>query len=272
MDVRILERRFHEMGARVKVREVRPRWDNRLRESLSVPRLDVRTDNKGEYFDIAFHGPGEPAEVSVVDVKAADRHLLLLVKSGPQAKSKFLCGHDERHWFVAAVPEKARGVSSVKTAKEALQPAGVKVALDLKKVRAGKRLKRHNQAFHRQGEWFFIPVVGLEVDEKRVLRNEPLSRGRGSKPHNMEFCYRVGGETVYVNERYPSGISQDAYSRLEAAERKRGWRIMRRDAGVYAKGRISHADHATIVLNGWHRVEMNTEREAAAMRHVAFLD
>jgi len=254
MDAQILERRFNEMGARVKVRQARPRWDDRLREGLSVPRLDVRTDNKGEYFDIAFHGSGEPAAVSVVDVKPDDRHLLLLVKSGPQAKSKFLCGHDERHWFVAAVPEKTRGVSSVKTAKEALQPTGVKVALDLKKVRAGKRLKRHNQAFHRQGEWFFVPVVNMKVDEKLVLRNEPLSRGRCSKPHNMEFCYRTGGETVYVNHRYPSGISQDAYNRLDPAERKLGWQVMRRDAGVYAKGRISHADHATIVLDCWHLV------------------
>lgn len=47
---------------------------------------------------------------------------------------------------------------------------------------------------------------------------------------------------------------------------------MRRDAAVYVKGRVSHADHATITLDGWHQVVMNTENEAAAMRHVAFLD
>jgi len=38
---------------------------------------------------------------------------------------KFLCGHDERHWFVAAVP--GRGVSNVRTAMEALKPAAVRL-------------------------------------------------------------------------------------------------------------------------------------------------
>jgi hypothetical protein len=32
------------------------------------------------------------------------------------------------------------------------------------------------------------------------------------------------------------------------------------------------ADHATITPHGWHRVLMNTESQAKAMRNVAFLD
>jgi hypothetical protein len=40
----------------------------------------------------------------------------------------------------------------------------------------------------------------------------------------------------------------------------------------YAKGSVRHPDHNTIVLHGWHRVLMNTEQGARAMRHVAFLD
>jgi hypothetical protein len=47
---------------------------------------------------------------------------------------------------------------------------------------------------------------------------------------------------------------------------------MVRDPEVYAQGAVRHPDHATIRLHGWHRVLMNTEREARAMRHVAFLD
>jgi hypothetical protein len=47
---------------------------------------------------------------------------------------------------------------------------------------------------------------------------------------------------------------------------------MRRDPELYATGAVSHPDHNTIVLHGWHRVLMNTEGEARAMRHVAFLD
>jgi hypothetical protein len=38
---------------------------------------------------------------------------------GGKGLRKFLCGHDERHWFVAEVP---RG-TTVREAKEALKPA-----------------------------------------------------------------------------------------------------------------------------------------------------
>ena len=47
---------------------------------------------------------------------------------------------------------------------------------------------------------------------------------------------------------------------------------MTRNAEVYVRGRIRHADHRTITLHGWHRVLMNTENQARAMRNVAFLD
>ena len=50
------------------------------------------------------------------------------------------------------------------------------------------------------------------------------------------------------------------------------WQTMRRNPTVYVKGRIRHSDHATIRLTDWHEVFMNTESQAAAMRHVAFLD
>ena len=127
----------------------------------------------------------------------------------------------------------------------------------------------------RQGEWFFLPEPRLQVEEGLVLRNEPLSRGAGSKPHNAEFCYRYGGETVYVCEQEPQGLPEAAYRRLlerRPAARSWAWRVMRRNPQVFVKGRISHADHKTIVLPGWHRVLMNTENQAAAMSHVAFLD
>ena len=47
---------------------------------------------------------------------------------------------------------------------------------------------------------------------------------------------------------------------------------MVRDPDVYAKGTVRHPDHATIRLPEWHRVLMNTEQGAKAMRHVAFID
>ena len=51
-----------------------------------------------------------------------------------------------------------------------------------------------------------------------------------------------------------------------------GWRVMRLNPGVYVRGRIRPPDHNTITLQAWHRVVMNTEHFAVAMKHVAFLD
>ena len=212
-------------------------------------------------------------EIAVLDVQPADRHLLLLVREG-QDKSKFLCGHDERHWFVAGIPEKAP-VGTVPQAKEALKPAEVFSAQAGRRLRANARNRRKNAAFVRQGEWFFVPVPSFVVDEKKVLRNEPLRRGNGGKPHWTDFCYRTGGETVYVCSRYSNGVTENQYKAILGSSPKAkgwGWRTMSRNAGVYVRGRVRHADHATITLHGWHRVLMNTKGQSKAMKNVAFLD
>ncbi len=105
-----------------------------------------------------------------------------------------------------------------------------------------------------------------------ILRNEPLSRGTGVKPHWAEQRYRTGGETVYVSRNYPSGISTAKYKVLPEGERMFGFRTLTRDATVYVRGAIRHVDHATITLDGWHRVLMNTENRSIAMSYVVFLD
>jgi hypothetical protein len=266
MDTTLLDTKFARIGARLKVAD-RPA---RRTRPAGVVSLDVRADRKGEFFEIA-RPPG--AELDVLDVQPADRHLLLLVREGGE-KSKFLCGHDERHWFVAGIPESAP-VGTVRQAKEALKPAAVRVAQALKGLRAEARARRKNAAYVRQGEWFFLPVAGLVVDEKLILRDEPLTRGSGGKPHWAEFCYRTGGETVYVCSHHPNGVTEVAYKRILSRnpEVKRwGWRTMRRNPGVFVRGRIRHSDHKTVTLHGWHRVLMNTEGQSKAMRHVAFLD
>jgi len=52
-----------------------------------------------------------------------------------------------------------------------------------------------------------------------------------------------------------------------------GWTMRQRDASsVYVRGRIWHPDHKTVVLDGWHRVLMNTENLAPGARAVVFLD
>lgn len=260
--------KFARIGARLKVAD-RPSRRTRMAGVIS---LDVQADRKGEFFEIVKR-PGAEAEIAVLDVQPGDRHLLLLVREGTE-KSKFLCGHDERHWFVAGIPESAP-VGTVRQAREALKPAEVQTAQARRGLRAKARSRRKNAAYVRQGEWFFLPVPGFAVDEKLVLRDEPLSRGNGGKPHWAEFCYRTGGEPIYVCSRHPNGVTEAQYKVILAGNSKAkgwGWRTMRRNPGVYVKGRIRHADHKTITLHGWHRVLMNTEGQSRAMRNVAFLD
>ena len=102
MDIANLLDKFTQIGARMKVADRRPR---RFDSQASIS-LDIRMDRRGEYFEVARR-PDETPEVAVLDVQPDDRHLLLLVREGVE-KRKFLCGHDERHWFVAAIPESRR--------------------------------------------------------------------------------------------------------------------------------------------------------------------
>ena len=262
----ILERKFTRIGARLKLT-----LTDRVHLDRGV-RLDVRTDGQGEFFEI-IRGPETPAQVEVLDLQPADRHLLLMVRQDG-AKSKFLCGHDERHWFVAAIPE-AAPVGTVRAAKEALKPAEVQAAQARLGLPAQARDRRKNAAYRRQGEWFFIPVPGFSVNPRLVLRDEPITRGNGSKPHRAEFCYRSGGVPVYVCPQYHNGVNERLYRHLlehEPGSKNWGWRVMRVNAEVYVRGHIRHADHKTIKLADWHRVLMNTENQAQAMRNVAFLD
>jgi hypothetical protein len=266
MNAHDFEGKFARVGARVRVEEGALR-----RSGGGGVSLDVQEDGRGEVFTIQTRS-GD-LRMEIVDLRPRERHLLLLVEEDG-LKQKFLCGHDERHWFVAAVPE-VSGVRDVPSAMEALKPAEVRAAQERKRVRNRDRSRRRNEAYVRQGEWFFVPAPDLVVDEKTVFRNEALSRGAGSKPHVAEFCYRHSGTTLYVCDQFRGGVGEDQYRRmLRTVEgcRNWNWEVRRRDATVYVKGRVSHADHKTIVLACWHRVLMNTENQSVAMRHVAFLD
>jgi hypothetical protein len=158
---------------------------------------------------------------------------------------------------------------------EALKPPEVVEAQRRQGVKGKDRQRRKNAAYVRQGEWFFLPAPRLHVDKRQALCNEPLSRGTGSKPHWAEFLYRRGGEAVYVCDAYPQGLKWEAYYdllRRKARAKAWNWRHMVRNPEAYVKGKISHVDHKTIVLQVWHRVVMNTEGQSAAMQHVVFLD
>ena len=85
MDTNLLDIKLARIGARLKVAD-RP---SRRSRTSGVISLDVQADRKGEFFEIVRQ-PGAEAEIAVLDVQPADRHLLLLVREGRDT-SKFLC-------------------------------------------------------------------------------------------------------------------------------------------------------------------------------------
>jgi hypothetical protein len=276
MNAKNIESKFAAMGARLKVREIASRWRQGDRTWISPNdfAVDIQRDGAGEFFELRVPTHlSDALDVTVMQSEPKQRHLLLAVRKlgdKPQL-DRFLCGHDEREWFVAAVPG---GASSVRQAMDALQPGVVRAALARGGVSSRKRYARQNRAFRRQGEWFFVPEPSFVVDDKLVLHNEPLRRGAG-KPHMVEELYRTGGETVHVCSRHPNGVTPKEYRSIlqrnpDAA--RWGWQVMRRNPGVYARGRVSHSDHETITLPFWHRVSMNTETQSRTMARVAFLD
>jgi hypothetical protein len=269
MKLEHIESKFAAMGARFQARTESGRSGSRDYA------LDLRRDRHGEFFELRV---GEALldhlDLSVLQVRPREQHLLLLVTRRDRPKpvlDRFLCGHDERDWFVAAVPGR---VSNVADAMESLKPVEVRSAQARGGLDGRQRNRRNNRAFRRQGEWFFVPAPGLVVEPAQVLRHEPIRRG-GGEPHIVQELSRVGGTKVYVCRECPNGLTESQYQRFvrERPERARmGWRVMVRDAGVYARGTVRHRDHATITLPFWHRVLMNTESQSRTMANVAFLD
>lgn len=250
--------KFELIGAGLLEAEV-PGW-----ASPQGPRLGITRDRRGREVFTLQRPPG--CRVEVIDLRPNDRHLLLLTRMGAE-KARFLCGHDERHYFVAAVPEP---VSTVEQAKEALKPPEARRA----RLRRRERGRRRTPAYQRQGEWFFLPAPGFDPAGTPVHRDEPISRG-GGRPHVCEELCRTGGETVYVHRLHaPGGLAEEEYRQRVRAnpQLRRGWSPMRRDATVYVRGKVTHPDHATIRLPGWHRLLPNTESRAPGARQVAFLD
>ena len=88
MSTEMLDRRFATIGARVKIS-----GDRR-----GEPRIDVRSDRRGEFFEVRFAGRGNAVDLEVIDVAPAERRLLLLARGGDE-KSKFLCAP---RWSCAA--------------------------------------------------------------------------------------------------------------------------------------------------------------------------
>ncbi len=143
----------------------------------------------------------------------------------PGEDRRYLVGFDETHLFMARV---SRG-ESVAEAHEALKPAEVAAA---ERARPGSVL--------RQGEWFFLvpspqelaELVRLHPADPALEREAPL--WPGARPH-------------VAQERAALRVI------LRVADRDR---IV---TGLFARGVVSHVDHAPLRLDGWRRVVRNAE-------------
>ena len=230
MGTEVLERRFAAIGARVKV-------DGRAKAGAT--RIDVRWIDRAS-LRLRFAG----ATTSAGRHRGGPRRplLLLLVRDGGE-KGKFLCGYDERHWFVAAIPE-GGAASAASTSAKACAAAGGGPRRPL--TGCGQGSPPAAQCGVRPAGRVVLPAgASLASRSTSVRRDEPLSRGRG-KVHVLALAFRRGGETVFVNAAHPSGITEASYERL-SAEQRRGLARMVRDPELYAKGAVRHPDHNTIV-------------------------
>ena len=261
MNKKAIEKKFSRMGAEVRFGE-----PDRRRKQVKTT-IDIVEDKKrGEHFVIRPM-PGD--EAVVVNIDAKGRHMLVNLKDEKGVNTKILCGHDERHWFAAQVPNE--GVGTVKQAMEALKPVDAHNSQVDAGVKPKNRNKRKNRGFQRQGEFFFVKSA-ITVDPMLVLTDEPLrmSGRTGGKPHMAQYLYRTGGETMYVVSTRLEPLTERGYRK--EVRRNPDAMLLRTWVGnpiVYAKGTIKHADHATLKLDGWHKVSVNSEVRGAS---VVFLD
>jgi hypothetical protein len=213
MNTALIEKKFTQMGARVKIQEP-------VRTFQQPPpfTIDIRRDSDGEFFDIRVK---KEIDMMVMDVQKKDRHLLLGVKDVSDALGLFLCGHDERNWFTCAIPESA-GASTVLQAKQALKPSILQDIERREGLKTSDAHKRHRKLksgrkIHRQGEFMFIEDPEFKPSEEFphvIHKNEPMSRGQSSKPHMAEFLYRTGGTNLHVsnyNSQTQDGLTTKQY-------------------------------------------------------------
>ncbi|MEM6645588.1 MAG: hypothetical protein AAF730_05000 [Bacteroidota bacterium] len=261
MNTYSLQRHFGRMGAALRV-EVRSTGE---RLATWTYALDIETKRATECYSLVVNEAAlDMLDILPVNARPDLRHLLLVVRMqtdrGRHQKTKLLCGHDERHWFVAAV--NSPGVTTVADALDALKPPAVLRRQRQRGVRVRNWHKRRNAGFVRQGEWFFVPKPHYTVREPLlILGNEPLRRPHG-KPHWVGQVYRQGGQSYYVCAEYPAGLTEAQYRRLLWTQPERGrlgWRLMRANSRVMARGTVRHPDHQTIHLPHWHEVHINNE-------------
>lgn len=267
---------FHRMGWGIEFHEqpTRDTWAGKRIRGES--RLDVKGPIGKQFFEVKL---GEDMELVVLDSNKKEAAILVMLKDhqarhGYQNVSKLLLGHDDRQLYVAAVPLSTRDVSN---AKDRLKPRRVVEAEREAGVKTKDKNRHKTKAWKRQGDFFFVPAPEFDVEsswKNKIHLHEPINQ-RGGRAHIVEELYRIGGESGYANGN--RWISVDAYHDLPAAEKKT-WRWAPRNPRAYARGRVTHPEHPTCILNGWHEICPNTEAAARDIsgrpvwRNMAFVD
>lgn len=269
-----LIKKFSEMGSRLTIRK----GTNLV--SSRVIAINVVADKLGEHFTMTIHPSVDETkiDIQVLDMDKKLRQMLLLIVHyyhptnrleleeirNPTRKvtERLLLGHDEMHWFVS-------GVTMSKTIKEAfenLRPRAVTLSMHKSGVRDKDWRRRKTKGFIRQGEWFFVPVNYQEDKNTIILKNEPIQRP-GSTAHIVEEAIRIGGRgTVYVIGS--EVITEHQFKSLSLAERSMyHGRVI--GARLFARGKVTHRDHHTIFLKGWHEVYLSRESTSSSN---AFID
>ncbi len=277
METKKLDKQFEKIGSRLKI--------SKMIRRNSLSGINILKDKKGEFFSVFLHPDIQDNEVSfqvaAIDpklkqmvfviahpdfkAKEVSRNNFVFEKTNGTISERFLIGRDERHCFVAGIT----AANSVKEAFDSLRPSAANLALQKAGVKSKDWRKRKNKGYIRQGEWFFIPSAFQETHSTVIHKNEPISRN-GGKPHFVEEIVRTGGEVVYVGNR--EVLTKEDYELLDSKSRTR-YTQRTRGAKVYGRGKVSHPDHYTITLKGWHEIHLSTEKEAKTNAFVSsFID
>jgi hypothetical protein len=204
-------------------------------DSDRIVQMDVRREGKAEN---VFLYPGLHNELVVTGTDAAERQLVLRVR---EAARKFT----EQRWdkkqrifrtverrttpalrrFLVGMDEAHLFVAQLTTKAETVEQAheGLRPAV----------LRERPEKF-RQGEWFFVPITPDEREQigktsyRFFERNARIGRhlSRRGRSHNAEQLVQL---------RQGAGPAE------------------------FVRGRVRHPDHATLELETWMRVFMNTE-------------
>lgn len=254
-----LVRDFAKIGARMHITTLDDRWIRLFNFGLN------KKSSSGEFFRLEIQEEAKRVldfRVSHIDTRT--RHAVMSIdrdwgdevgkSSQPEGKSHVLIGHDERHWFLADLPERI-GINSVHRAMGSLQPPEIQA---LRHTR-GRGMpdtqwhRRRNACFKRQGEWFFVPVTADDViNQKLILRDGVLQR----------FQYLTKLNTHRVDELFRVPRQMDFYDNLNELWKEGVTSVI--PLRQYARGRVRHKDHATIFLREWHEVFLNCESDGTS--------